>query len=124
MKRQPVGVLALVAATVAALLWLGPADAQRAKPPKADAEAGERIYKNNCILCHGAAGHGDGAAGARLNPKPADLTSAATQAKPDAELLETLKFGRPGTAMVGWMSDIDEREMRDLLAYIRTLASR
>lgn len=121
--RQWVGVLAIVAATIAAAVWIGQAEGQRAKLPKTDPEAGERIYKQNCINCHGVAGQGNGVAAAKLDPKPADLTSAKTQAKPDAALLETIKFGRPGTAMSAWMSEIDEREMRDLVAYIRTLAS-
>jgi mono/diheme cytochrome c family protein len=107
-----------------ATLWIGQTEGQRAKLPKADPEAGERVYKQNCINCHGVAGQGNGAAAAMLDPKPADLTLAKTQAKPDAELLETIKFGRPGTAMPGWTSEIDEREMRDLVAYIRTLSQK
>ncbi len=114
------GMIAL--AGLAAALWSVPADAQRAKAPKPDLDTGARVYKQNCINCHGASGQGDGAAAARLDPKPADLTAAKTQSKEDAALLETIKFGRPGTAMPGWTSEIDEREMRDLLGYIRTLA--
>ena len=119
-----VGMIAIIGAASAALLWIGQAEGQRSKLPKTDPEAGERIYKRNCVNCHGVAGQGDGAAAARLDPKPADLTSAKTQAKPDAELLETIKLGRPGTAMPGWTSEIDEREMRDVVAYIRTLPSK
>lgn len=110
-----------VIGVVSAALWIGQTEGQRSKLSKPDPEAGERIYKQNCINCHGVAGRGDGAAAAQLDPKPADLTSAKTQVKPDAELLETIKFGRPGTSMPGWTSEIDEREMRDLVAYIRTL---
>jgi len=107
-----------------AAFWIGQAEGQGAKLPKADPDTGERVYKQNCINCHGVAGQGNGAAAAMLDPKPADLTSAKTQAKPDAELLETIKFGRPGTSMPPWMSEIDEREMRDLVAYIRTLGQK
>ena len=112
-------IVVLVAAGLA--MWLGDAAGQRLKQ-KPDLDAGERIYKQNCISCHGPSGKGDGAAAEKLNPKPADLTSPATQAKKDAELLEVIKVGRPGTAMPGWMSEIDERELRDVLAYIRTLS--
>jgi mono/diheme cytochrome c family protein len=112
-------IVVLVAAGLA--VWFGDAAGQRLKQ-KPDLDAGERIYKQNCINCHGLSGKGDGAAAEKLDPKPTDLTSPATQAKKDAELLEVIKFGRPGTAMPGWMSEIDEREMRDVLAYIRTLS--
>ena len=105
------------------VVWFGEATGQRLKP-KPDLDAGERIYKQNCVNCHGPSGKGDGAAAEKLNPKPADLTSPATQVKKDAELLEVIKVGRPGTAMPGWMSEIDEREMRDVLTYIRTLAAK
>ena len=106
---------------VSLTLWSGLADAQRPKSPKPDPEAGARIYQQNCVSCHGTEGKGDGAMAAQLNPKPADLTSPKTQEKNDAELLEVLKFGRAGTAMPGWMSELDEREMRHVLAYLRSL---
>lgn len=85
-------------------------------------EEGYRIFRQNCVSCHGNGGKGDGAAASQLDPKPADLTSITTQAKNDAVLLEVIKFGRPGTAMPGWMSELDERDMRNVLAYIRSLA--
>lgn len=113
--------MAVVIGIVGAGLLLGQAEGQRSRPPKPDLEAGERIFKKNCVNCHGPGGQGDGAAAEQLNPKPADLTSEKTQAKQDAELLETVKFGRPGTAMSGWMSELDERDLRDVMAYIRTL---
>ena len=115
------GEIVLIVGVMSAVLWLGSAEGQRPKSQKPDPDAGERIYRQNCINCHGSSGRGDGAAGDKLDPKPANLTSDKTQAKPDAELQETIKFGRPGTAMPGWMSELDERDLRDVMAYIRTL---
>lgn len=34
---------------------------------------GKKLFAQNCAMCHGAEGHGDGAAGAGLNPKPRNL---------------------------------------------------
>lgn len=34
---------------------------------------GKQVFAQNCALCHGAEGHGDGAGGASLNPKPRNL---------------------------------------------------
>lgn len=113
--------IALIVGMVSVMLWLGRAEGQQPRLQRPDPEAGERLYKQNCVNCHGASGRGDGAAAEKLEPKPADLTSDKTQAKQDMELIETLKFGRPGTAMPGWMSELDERDMRNVLAYIRTL---
>jgi mono/diheme cytochrome c family protein len=38
-----------------------------------------RDFAENCAACHGADGRGDGAAGAGLLPKPADLTGLAAR---------------------------------------------
>jgi mono/diheme cytochrome c family protein len=38
-----------------------------------------RDFAENCAACHGAGGRGDGAAGAGLSPKPADLTGLAAR---------------------------------------------
>jgi mono/diheme cytochrome c family protein len=34
---------------------------------------GKKIYAQNCSMCHGSEGKGDGSAGASLNPKPRNL---------------------------------------------------
>lgn len=34
---------------------------------------GKKLFAQNCAMCHGAEGKGDGAAGAALNPKPRNL---------------------------------------------------
>ncbi|MEN9722047.1 MAG: hypothetical protein RJB38_33 [Pseudomonadota bacterium] len=38
---------------------------------------GKTLFEQQCVACHGAAGKGDGPAGAGLNPKPRNLTVAA-----------------------------------------------
>lgn len=113
--------LAAVVGIIGVCLWWSRAEGQGSRPPKPDPDAGERIFKKNCVNCHGPGGRGDGAAAAKLDPRPADLTSEKTQSRPDGELLETVKFGRPGTAMPGWMGELDERDQRDVVAYIRAL---
>jgi mono/diheme cytochrome c family protein len=116
-----VGTVLVVGIMMIAVLAFDCAEGQPTRSQRPNPEAGARLYKQNCINCHGASGRGDGAAAEKLEPKPADLTADKTQAKQDTELLETIKFGRPGTAMPGWMSELDERDLRDVLAYLRTL---
>jgi len=54
-----------------------PADFANAKDPfegQQDAvAAGKQVFETNCAPCHGAEAKGDGAAGASLSPKPANL---------------------------------------------------
>ena len=104
-----------------AAMWTVPAQGQRDKV-KPNLDEGARIYKQNCINCHGPGGKGDGVAAGQLDPKLADLTSSNTQDKKNAELFEVVKFGRPGTAMPGWLGQIDEGEIQNVLAYVRLLA--
>ena len=110
---------------LALIIWLGlpglPASGQAAKF-RPNLDEGQRIYKQNCVNCHGSGGRGDGIAAAQLQPPPADLTASKTQEKQDRELLATIKLGRPGTAMPAWISELDEREIQNVLAYIRSLA--
>jgi mono/diheme cytochrome c family protein len=37
-------------------------------------EQGKEVYTNNCQICHGANGKGDGPASASFNPRPANFT--------------------------------------------------
>jgi mono/diheme cytochrome c family protein len=59
-----------------------PAEATAAAPAAAttaavSSDAGAQAYKTYCVTCHGAAGKGDGAAAAALNPKPANFAMGA-----------------------------------------------
>lgn len=44
-----------------------------------EAEEGQALYAENCAMCHGPAGRGDGEVAARLEIKPTDLTQISRQ---------------------------------------------
>ncbi|MBL8051194.1 MAG: c-type cytochrome [Anaerolineales bacterium] len=90
-------------------------------PLSADAaSAGEKIFQSNCATCHGSGGHGDGPAGAALNPPPKDLSVLQVQVS-DGYLFWRISEGSPGTAMVAWRGILSEEQIWQLTAYIRTL---
>ncbi len=90
-------------------------------PPTQDSvTAGMMVYQEDCQLCHGAEGLGDGPAGAGLEPPPADLT-VHVPLHPDRALFEFIKDGIPGTAMAPMGDKLSEDEIWHLINYIQTL---
>ena len=94
--------------------------AQTAAPPDdTPAARGKVAFEQRCVPCHGAQGRGDGYP--FLKPPPADLTAFAVRNKTDADLLITIRHGHPDTAMGSWRFTLTEKEIWDVLAYVRTL---
>ncbi len=85
-----------------------------------DTQAGKTLYENFCLSCHGPTGKGDGPAASTLQPKPADL-SALLQSQEDAYLAARISEGKDGTAMVAWKNVLSEAQIRQIVAYLRTL---
>ncbi|MDX1411573.1 MAG: cytochrome c [Nitrospirales bacterium] len=83
---------------------------------------GKGIYTNFCAACHGAQGKGDGPAGKVLTPPPANFTDKKFKNKGDKELIETIQNGKPGTGMPPWKNSLSSQQIRDVLAFIRTLS--
>jgi|SRR4051812_9224023 mono/diheme cytochrome c family protein len=93
----------------------------------ADTEQGKRIYRENCVPCHGQSGKGDGEGARSLPVKPADHTDGALMgSRSDAFLHDVIAKG--GSAMglssfmPAWQGIFNDEEIKDLIAYIRTLA--
>jgi mono/diheme cytochrome c family protein len=85
----------------------------------ADLSKGKSIYAEVCMTCHGLDGRG--AESVKLNPPPADLTSAGVQGKLDAGLFKSIHDGRKNTAMGAWKYALSDEEIQDVIAYVRTL---
>jgi mono/diheme cytochrome c family protein len=86
-----------------------------------DIEKGKDLFRESCRHCHGFAGKGDGEMADYLEPRPSNLASQTTQAKSDKDLKDVILKGRAGTAMVGFEGAIEESQITDLLAYLRSL---
>ena len=89
-------------------------------PASADAPRGAEIFKDNCVPCHGATGHGDGPAGTSLAPHPANLAELAPRVEDDY-LFWRISTGRDGTAMIAWSGVLTDAQIWDVVAFIRTL---
>lgn len=94
---------------------------------KGEAEEGKEIYDHLCDGCHGNAGKGDGPAGARLPVKPANLTDGKRmKTLSDQYLFDIIKNGGRSVGkspiMRPFGSKLNDEDIRDVIAYIRTLA--
>ena len=87
-----------------------------------NAAKGEKVYKANCVVCHGDKGDGKGAAAAALTPKPRNFTDAnEMKGVDDARLHKSIVEGRPGTAMVSFAKTLSASDIEDVTAYVKTL---
>jgi mono/diheme cytochrome c family protein len=84
------------------------------------AAAGAEVFRNNCELCHGPQGHGDGIAGQSLDPKPKNLADLQAIVGDDY-LFWRIYEGKPGTSMVAWKGFLTDDQIWQAVAFIRTL---
>jgi mono/diheme cytochrome c family protein len=100
--------------------------ASQDKTAKADAANGEAIYTKKakpmaCKMCHGAKGDGAGKLGKALKPSPRNFTCAATMKDISAgQMFHVIKKGSPGTGMVAHGKTLKDKEIWDVVKYIRS----
>jgi cytochrome c oxidase cbb3-type subunit 3 len=83
---------------------------------------GQAVYSKYCLRCHGDKLDGRGPESEDLIVRPANLTSPASRAKTDWELLVTISNGALFTPMHGFRGKLTDQQMLDVLSYIRTVA--
>jgi mono/diheme cytochrome c family protein len=82
---------------------------------------GANLYAQNCDVCHGPYGRGDGPAAASLAKMPADLAAHASSHRV-GELFWWVAHGIPGTPMPGFTSLLSSAEIWDLVQFLRAQA--
>ena len=110
-----------------ALIVMGFATTRTAYATEGDVALGKALYKQECALCHGAAGKGDGPAASLIYPKPRDFTQGiykirSTSLLPtDEDLLKVVDDGIPGTLMPSF-AHLSSKEQRALVAYVKSFS--
>ena len=87
---------------------------------------GKQLYKQQCAMCHGEAGKGDGPAGAALNPKPRNFQDVAYMSKrTDDQLRKVIQEGGAANGMSAlmpsWKAALNEQDITNVIGYIRQL---
>jgi mono/diheme cytochrome c family protein len=85
------------------------------------AKYGSGVYKNNCAVCHGATGEGNGPAGAALVPPPRNLVEGKwRKGGSSIELYVTLQNGIAGGSMAAF-KHLPKADRWALVQYIRSI---
>lgn len=100
-------------------VYVKPGDRQNNSGPSKFAKAwiatdelkahGKELFAQQCATCHGASGHGDGAAAAALNPKPRNFTQDAgwKNGRKPSQIFGTLTKGLGGMPSFGSLPQDD-----------------
>lgn len=125
------GVLVLLALTGGSVVaqddykpWVAPEAARAVKNPfpsnPENLEAGKQTFTDNCVLCHGDKGKGDGIAGRTSKIPPANFTDSKLMgAETDGSLFWKMSEGRG--PMPTWKETLSDKERWQLVDYIRKL---
>jgi putative copper resistance protein D len=84
---------------------------------------GAALYAENCALCHGATGHGDGPAAAGLPIRPADLTEPHLFAHSPGDLFWWIGHGMDDGVMPGFAGVLNPNQRWDVINFIRARAA-
>ena len=93
-----------------------------------NAREGCVVYRHYCLNCHGDEGKGDGFNAYNLDPKPRSLADSAFQAQhSDSDLVAAIRSGGGAvglsTGMPPWGRTLNERQIQDVVDYLRTLVA-
>lgn len=91
---------------------------------QAQVGTGEGLYVQGCAQCHGVTGAGDGEFAHALSKQPPEIGTFGWQVgRTDDTLAQLIRAGVPGGAMPA-AAELSDGEIRDIVAYLRTLPSR
>ncbi|MFO0994217.1 MAG: c-type cytochrome [Hyphomicrobiales bacterium] len=84
---------------------------------------GRQVFRENCVVCHGESGHGDGPGAGVLPIAPADLAAPHTEDHTAGDMFWWISNGMPSGGMPGVGNAITDEDKWALITYIRALSS-
>ncbi len=87
----------------------------------AAANGGAGIFRQNCAVCHGTNGLGNGPNALAMNKKPANFSRPFYKSYSDKTWYYKVAEGVPGTRMPRWKLVLKPEQMWYLVAYLKTL---
>lgn len=103
--------------------WVAPAQAKKLTNPltanKTILAEGDKIFKTQCITCHGEKGLGNGPAAPYLGAKVANLTSDKVQDQTDGEIFWKISTGK--TPMPSFKTILSDQDRWKMVIFIKNL---
>jgi mono/diheme cytochrome c family protein len=98
-----------------------------ARAVPADASLGQKAYVENCAVCHGTDGLGNGISAPSIFPRPRDFTqglfkyktTAPGQPPSDADLINIVSDGLPASPMPYFKDVLSDEEIKAVVEYIK-----
>lgn len=83
--------------------------------------AGKTVFQQNCAVCHGVTGKGDGPAAAGLNPKPANFSErlASTAARQVIVVTNGGASQKLSPLMPAYGEVLTDVQIRDVVSFVR-----
>ncbi len=87
-------------------------------------QKGKQVYDNNCTICHGSGGKGNGTLTKVYDMEPADHSDANSMNQISNEKMYYLiADGTAGASLMpGWKDTLSAKEIKDVISYIRLLS--
>ena len=82
-------------------------------------EQGRRVYNFRCYYCHGYSGNAHTLAASFLMPKPRDFTMTSPKDLKKSRMRDSIRNGRPGTAMKSFSSVLSSDEIDAVVDFIQ-----
>ena len=94
-------------------------DPTNSKTTTVNLELGRKIYNFRCYYCHGYSGNARTLAASFLSPKPRDFTNTPPESLDRERMLNSIRSGRPDTAMKSFSSVLQPEEISAVADFIR-----
>jgi len=108
--------------TVTIIVILATTSWVSAQVHRGNPKAGQIVYQQQCLRCHGSNLDGNGPDSQDLIVQPANLRSAIVRSKTDWELLVAISNGVLFSPMHGFRGKLTDEQMLDVLSYIRAMS--
>jgi cbb3-type cytochrome c oxidase subunit III len=94
-------------------------------PVSGNPQMGKQVYDNNCTVCHGPGGKGKGTITKVYDMEPADHTDASSMNRMSNEKIHSIiSNGTKGAKLMpGWKGILSDKEIEDVISYIRLLSA-